>query len=125
MKKIIALFVIMLGLSFSASAQQKKAAVKPAKQVATSQAGATDLKAAATKDVAALNKVATLNDADKQSLQGLFEYKYGQLNQGVALSQDRKDIIAQTIEAKLRATLSADQMAKVDNNPTLLKQLTH
>lgn len=122
MKKIIALFVITLGLSFTASAQQKKAAVKPAAQAT---ATATDFKAAAGKDVAALNKVVTLSDTDKQNFQGLFEYKHHELNQPVALSEERKSILSQSIEAKLRATLSADQMAKLDNNPELLKTLTH
>lgn len=124
MKKIIALFVIMVGFSFTANAQQKKAAVKTtAATTANVDAKQQKIQADAKADLNALNAVVKLSDADKQSIQGLFEYKYRLHGEG--LSQERKDVLSQTIDAKIRATLSADQVAKLDANPKLLKQLTH
>lgn len=129
MKKIIALSAILtLGLGFTASAQQKK----PAKQVVkTAQAAlpATDaeVKKAAQKNVTTLNGVVTLTDAEKQMFQGLFETKYRNL-QSVAKAGNKaadKEGVSQSIEAKLRATLSADKMAKLDAKPAVLKELTH
>lgn len=118
MKKIVALFVFMLGFGFTATAQQT--AAKPAKTVTAQSSFASDAK----KDVAALDKVVALSAQQKQSFQGLFEYKHRELAQ-VAGSEERKAIVAQTIEAKVRATLTQDQMAKLDAQPEVLKKVTH
>ncbi|WP_131450706.1 hypothetical protein [Flavobacterium subsaxonicum] len=128
MKKIIALFVIMLGFGFTANAQQKKAAVKSAAVASTATpqqtAKAATIEKAAISDVESLNSFIPLKDADRQSLKGLFAYKH-ELLSDAALSKERKDIVSQTIEAKLRATLSPEQMAKLDQNTKLLNTLTH
>lgn len=120
MKKIIALFVIMLGFSFTASAQQK-APKKAATATAPAQASVAEL---AKKDVAALDGVVKLSAQEKQTFQGLFEYKHNQFAQ-VQGSADRKAVISETIDAKVRATLSADQMAKLEAKPEVLKAITH
>lgn len=114
---------MMVGFGFTANAQQKKAAVKATAATTTNvDAKQQKIQADAKADVNALNAAVKLSDADKQSMQGLFEYKY-RTHEG--LSQERKDVLSQTIDAKIRATLSADQLAKLDANPKLLKQLTH
>jgi len=121
MKKIIALFVIMLGFGFTASAQQavaKSAKVKTAAPVQSSFAEAVK------KDVMALDKVVALTADQKQSFQGLFEYKYSQLKEAGA-SEDRKAIISQTIDAKVKATLTPEQLGKLEAKPEVLKQITH
>ena len=129
MKKIIALSAILtLGLGFTASAQQKKTAKQVVKtaQVALP-ANDAEVKKAAQQNVNSLNGVVTLTDAEKQMFQGLFETKYRNL-QSVAKAGNKaaeKEGVAQSIEAKLRATLSADKMAKLDAKPAVLKELTH
>jgi len=126
MKKIIALVVVALGFSFSAVAQQKKA-VAPAGGVHashTAPAGDADFKKDANKDLAALDKIVTLNDADKKSILGLLTYKYREFKV-VGESKERRNVLAQTVEAKLRATLTAEQMAKLEASPAVFKQVTH
>lgn len=123
MKKIIALFVIMLGLSFTANAQQKKNVAKPA--VTGTNAGTPKeaaIQEAAIADTKALNDFIPLSDADKQNFKGLFEYKYRILSEN--LSEERKKNLAETIEAKINATLSPEQATKLSQNPKLFKQLT-
>lgn len=119
MKKIIALFVIMLGFGFTASAQQKKAAKTTATAPVSTRISYAE---AAKKDLASVDKVATLTAEQKVSVQGLFEYKHREMA-AVASSEERKAIISQTIDAKLRATLTAEQMAKLDAKPEVLKKV--
>lgn len=120
MKKIIALFVIMVGFSFTAQAQQKKVAK------ATAQSTVTDagVQKAAAADVKALDAYIPLNAAEKQSFTGLFEYKHQNIKDG-QMSAERIDVFAQTIEAKIKATLTPENLTKLEGNPKLLKQLTH
>lgn len=128
MKKIIALFTVMLAFGFTASAQQKAVkpattttAVKPAPQVTDTKDRAVAESAA--KDVAALGKVIAYTGTQQQDFTGLFEYKHRLLAQN--LSRERKEILAQTIEAKIRATLNADQNAKLAGNTEMIKQLSN
>ena len=116
MKKIVALVIMMLGFGFTAAAQT---AAKPAKAAVASQSSFAE---AAKKDVVTLDKAVVLSAAQKQSFQGLFEYKFTQFKE-VASSTERKAIISQTIEAKIRATLTPEQMAKLDAKPEVLKQI--
>lgn len=123
MKKIIALFVIMLACSFSANAQQKKAT--PA--VTTSQQTAAQVNSnaekAAMKDMQMLNEFVKLTDAQSSRLKGLFLEKHRQLAQ--QLSDERKTVLAQAIETKLKAALTPDQIAKLEDNAKLMNMLTH
>ncbi|SFQ27949.1 hypothetical protein [Flavobacterium akiainvivens] len=120
MKKIIALFVLMLGVSFTASAQ-KKAVAKPA-QTKEQRAQAAEIQKGAQADTKALNEFVKLSDDQMVSFRGLFEYKYRNLAEG--LSDERKKALAETIEMKINATLTPDQVTKLSQNPTLLNQLT-
>ena len=129
MKKIIALSAILtLGLGFTASAQQKKA-VKQTVKTAPATLPVTDaeIKVAADKNVSSLNKVIALTDNEKQMFQGLFETKYRMLEYAAQKGNNEadKETVYKSIEAKLRATLSADKMAKLDAKPAVLKELTH
>ena len=122
MKKIIALFVFMLAFGLTATAQQKKA---PKAVAATTAQSSTEqkVKDAAAKDVVAMMEVIDLDAANKQNFLGLFEYKHNLLQQN--LSDERKAILAETIEAKIKATLTPDQNAKLAQSPALLTKLTH
>jgi len=121
MKKIIALFVLMLGLGFTANAQQKSA--KPVTATNTGTAKEAAIQQAATNDAKALNDFIPLTDSEMQSFKGLFEYKHRSLSD-TNLSADRKKSIAETVEAKINATLSPEQVTKLGQNQKLLKQLT-
>lgn len=125
MKKIIALIALSLGVGFTASAQQKKATA-PA-TVKTQTLSDAEIVKAANNDVASLNSVVALTDNEKTMFNELFTTKYRNFREvSVAnASPDRKDVISQVIESKLRATLSADKMAKLDANPEVLKKITH
>lgn len=121
MKKIIALLVITVGISFSANAQKKT----PAKAAVKKEAASTEsaFEKAAANDLAALQKAVTISADEKVSLKGLFEYKHRELS--TATNDAARNVIYKTIDAKLRATLTADQTAALDKNPELLKTLTH
>jgi len=123
MKKIIALFVVMLAFGLNANAQQKT----PVKQATTTTAPSSldvAVKQAAAKDVAAMMETIALDDANKQNFMGLFEYKHRLLMQQ-ELSAERKSILAETIEAKIKATLTPAQNEKMAQSPALLQKLTH
>lgn len=119
MKKIIALFVLMLGVSFTASAQK----AKPAK-AATTKADPKEaaIEAAANDDTKALNAFVPLSDEQVVSFKGLFAYKHRNLAQG--LNEEEKKKLADIIDAKVNATLTPDQVTKLSQNPKLLNQLT-
>ena len=120
MKKIIALFVLMLGLSFTANAQQKSTKPVTATNTGTSKEAA--IQQAAVNDTKALNEFIPLSDSEMQSFKGLFEYKHRSLSEN--LNDERKANLATTIEAKINATLSPENATKLSQNQKLLKQLT-
>jgi hypothetical protein len=122
MKKIIALMVVMLGFGFTATAQQRKFTVKSPTTGVQSAADPAVTQAAA-KDLTALSKTVTLTDVEKQNFKGLFEYKHRELKK--ALTADQKKVLLGSIDAKLRASLTPEQMAKLDANKKLLTQLTN
>lgn len=122
MKKIIALFVFMLAFGLTANAQQTKG-TKTAAAATTEAPGEQAIKMAAAKDVTALMQVVELDATDKDSFVRLFEYKHRHLAQN--LSPERKAILAETIEAKIKATLNADQNAKLAQSPALIQKLSN
>ena len=118
MKKIIALFVIMLAFGLNANAQQKA----PSKQITEKQDA---ISVAARKDVKALGDVVKFEGTKEQDFFGLFKKKHSELTQNGELSKERKDVLAQVIEAKITATLTPEQNKKLSSNPALLQKLTH
>lgn len=121
MKKIIAILVIMLGFSFSANAQQRATKATTTQQQGVDEAA---IKKAALKDVTALSEFIQLSEDQQKNFKGLFEYKHRVLADK-NLSQERKDILADAIEAKIRGNVPQDQVAKLDDNPKLMEILTH
>ncbi|MGV3460478.1 MAG: hypothetical protein ACO1N9_08495 [Flavobacterium sp.] len=120
MKKIIAIFVVMLAFGFSANAQQKKATktvakVESAKELTIEQAAQADL----TKLTSVLTN---LTETQKKDFYNLFEYKHRETK---GLSDERKAVMAQTIDAKLKASLEPGDIQKLENNPAVLRALTH
>ena len=124
MKKIIALFAMMLAFGYTANAQQKKATAPATTKQQQASVDEAAIKEAAVKDVTALGEFIVLTEDQKSAFKGLFEYKHRVLADK-SLSQERKDILAEQIDMKIRATVSADQVGKLDENPKLMNKLTH
>lgn len=106
MKKIFALLTLFFAFSMNVAAQDKGNANELAK-----------------KDVQALSSVVKLSAQNEATFTTLFKNKH-EAYATPNLSEDRKKILAKSIDAKLRATLDANQMAKLESNKDLLKQLT-
>lgn len=106
MKKIFALLTLFFAFTMNVSAQDKGNVNELAKA-----------------DIALLGKTVKLTAQDQTNLTALFAKKHEVLSTP-NLSEERKKVVIKSIDAKLRATLSAENMAKVDANPELLKQLT-
>ncbi|WP_395053713.1 hypothetical protein [Flavobacterium sp.] len=106
MKKLLFIFTLICAFSINASAQEQKV---------TSQ----DL---AKKDAVELTQLLSLNDTQTNDFFRLFEMKYTIL-EDKTLSDERKSVLSQTIEAKIRASLDAKQISILEANPDLLKRL--
>ncbi|MCW4467372.1 hypothetical protein OGH69_00175 [Flavobacterium sp. MFBS3-15] len=129
MKKIIALFVIMLAFGVNANAQQTKAKAAPAPAKAapaTAKQQSYDVEAvrkAASRDLELMSSSLDLTEDQKKDYKGLFETKHRTLITNPNLSNERKAVIAQNMETKIKSLLDSDQLAKLDSNPELLKAL--
>lgn len=124
MKRIIALFVVMLAFGLNANAQQKNAA--PAKAPVANQEAVNKKAAysdAAIKDIATLSEYVKLTSDQKVKLKSLFEDKHVLYAQN--LSNERKAILADNIEMQLKSTLEPAQVAKIEGNTQLMNVLTH
>ena len=106
MKKIIALLILFFAFTFNVSAQDASKANELAK-----------------KDVALLSTIVKVSPQAQAKLSEAFLRKHEAYTQG-NLSEERKKIVAKSIDAKLRATLSADEMTKLQANAEVYKQLT-
>lgn len=123
MKKIIALFVVMLAFGLNANAQQKKAvATKPAANQEALSKKAT-ISEAAVKDVNTLSEFVKLSADQKVKFKGLFEQKH--LDYAQNLSDERKAVLADYVEAQINSYLEPAQVAKVEGNAQLMNILTH
>ena len=122
MKKIIALLVVTLAFSLGANAQQKREA--HAVQMSTLDANKQEkIKQAAIADANELGKAVKLADKDKEMYISLFETKY-RMYASTNNEPERNAYVADIIERKLSAGLSADDLKKVNNTPGLMKRLT-
>jgi len=125
MKKIIAMFVVMLACGMTANAQKMQTKkgktprqaeqVEPAKQQSYNEAAA--------KDVASLGAVVKFEGTQKEDFLRLFEYKHRMKADN--MSDERKAVLSKSIEAKINATLTPDQNAKLAKNPKLIATLSN
>lgn len=120
------MMVVTLAFGFSANAQQKTTKPAAAKAKATVEASAdTPALKAAKLDLAELKKVVTFKDSrDADMYLQLFERKHRFAVEEPNLSADRKASISQSIEAKLKAGLTPDQIQKIEATPGLMAKLT-
>lgn len=125
MKRIIALFVVMLAFGLNANAQQKKAATATP-QTAAQQANLSKQAVysdAAVKDIATLSEFVKLTADQKVKLKSLFQQKHQDYAQN--LSAERKAVLADYVEAQMKSYLDPAQVAKIEGNAQLLNTLTH
>lgn len=116
MKKLLFIFTLVFAFSISANAQDKKATVK------TTVGASIDPKVAAKKDADDLKALVSLNDDTTLAFYNLFEQKYQTLAVP-ELSAERRAVLKNVMEAKIRATLNGTDMAKLEANPALFKRL--
>lgn len=113
MKKLLFIFTLLFAFSISANAQNKKIATVQEKIVPAE---------AAKKDTTDLTNLLSLNGTRSQDFYNLFLQKYETLaNQ--ELSTERRAELKKIIEAKIRASVDATEMSKIEANPTLFKRL--
>lgn len=103
MKKIIALFVMLLAFSAGMNAQEK-------------------YEAAAKKDVELLKKHIQLDEKTENAVFYLFVKKHDNLSAQNLTAENKKDV-NRIIEAKLRATFSDEQIRTLEKDPTVFNQL--
>lgn len=103
MKKIITLFVLLV--AFTVNAQDKKYAPKEE----------------AKNDVAEMQTLLKLDATSAENFMRLFEMKYQYLNEN--LSEERKSVLKQSVEAKIRASLTDQQMSLLESKESLFKKL--
>jgi hypothetical protein len=123
MKKIIVAFVLFFSFSITTNAQETIKVNSQEKQITSVQTKKVVFDALAKKDTYELVKLLQLDQQMAKDLNGLFIYKYNQLN--LAKNENEKNQISERIEAKLRATFTPSQMDKIASQPDLLKRLIH
>lgn len=108
MKKLVAFVTLFFAFAFTANAQEDKKmdAVKAAKA-----------------DAVKMTETLGLTDEQQSAFVNLFVMKHNLMNDATAPEAKKKEI-TEVMNAKIRATLSAEQNAKLDANPELLDQLT-
>ena len=121
MKNLIVALGLFFGLAGTAQIKrvvQNNPTVK--KEVVASTLSNVD---AAKKNVADFSAFTVLKPEMKAILLELFTTKYRMLYESGSLSEERKTIIAQTIDHKLQATLDGATYEKVKSNAALFKSL--
>jgi hypothetical protein len=104
MKKIV--LILSFLFAFTMNAQDKK--LKPAD--------------AAKADALELKALVQLTETETYDMTNLFQMKYDMLAIE-NISQERKSIMKQTLDAKIRASLTPEQMATLEAKPELFKRL--
>lgn len=123
MKKIIALVVALIAFGLNANAQQKKATT--AKTAVTKELSKEEkTEQAAKKDLAALTGVVkTLTETQKTDFYNFFVTKHKMFME--EMTSEQRETLYQTMEGKIKASLSPGDIAKLEKNPAVMKQLTH
>ena len=118
MKKLFFIFTLVFAFSISANAQTKKTAT-----TTTTVGVKENPEVAAKKDADDLKALLSLNDTRTTDFYNLFKMKYETLAVP-NISAERKAELSSIIEQKIRASVNADEMAKIEANATLFTRLT-
>ncbi|WP_395044266.1 hypothetical protein [Flavobacterium sp.] len=106
MKKIIFVLTLMLAFSINANAQDKKMNYQEVSK----------------KESAELSELLGLNDTQTADFYRLFEMK-NQTLQGQELSPERSIELSRIIDMKIKATLTEEQIKKLEANTELYERL--
>ena len=106
MKKIVALLTMLLAFTISANAQEAKSSSAES----------------AKRDVQLASEALGLKSNQQEDFFRLFEKKHDVLL-NPNLSADRKSEMSRIVGLKIKASLSEEQLAKLEANPELLKKL--
>lgn len=106
MKKYIAAFAFFITAVFGVNAQTQEATIQEL----------------AKKDMAELSQIVGLPETQKEDFFRLFEMKH-EVTSNKNMSSERKAEMSRVIEAKIRGTLSAQQMAALEAKPEVLNRL--
>lgn len=118
MKKIITILTLTLAFSLNANAQDKKVV---SKEEVTKKELSPEV--AAKNDAYELIRFLGLEENKLGIYTNLFTKKYKVLAEE-GLTPERKEELTRVIDAKLRASLTPEQMEKLDKNSELLAKLT-
>ena len=110
MKKIIAALTLLLAFSINANAQDKKSP--------------SDAYDKANKQATELSEFLGLDKVQNQNFARLLEQKIT-IFEDTNTSPERKVELSRIIEAKIRASLDADLMEKLEKNTALFEKLIH
>ncbi len=107
MKKLIAVFTFMLAFAAGANAQDKKMSAEESAKL----------------DAIEMAEKLNLPATQQQDFQRLFMMKH-EVMSDPNMSVERKKEMARVVDLKIRASLNAEQLQKLDSNPALLAKLT-
>lgn len=107
MKKLIAVFTFMLAFAAGANAQDKRMSAEESAKL----------------DAIKMAEVLNLPASQQMDFQRLFQMKYEVMNDP-QMSVERKKEMARVVDMKIRASLTSEQIEKLDKNPELLAKLT-
>jgi exoribonuclease R len=128
MKKLIAALTLTLAFTISSNAQIKKSTtaeeVVEIKEMASVEQNKKEIVSIekSKKDAEELTTYLGLNDKQNQDFYRLFEQKYRTIEDKNISDEKRKEV-TKIIEAKIRASLDANQIDKLEKNPELFKRL--
>jgi hypothetical protein len=107
MKKLIAALTLLLAFTINANAQERKMSNDEAAKM----------------DAVKLAEYLDLKGTQQEDFMRLFQMKHATLNDP-NVSVERKKEMSRVVEAKLRASLTTDQLQKLDANPEMLARFT-
>jgi hypothetical protein len=118
MKKLFAFATLLLAFTVTANAQNKNTTAPTNAQENVSS------EAAAKSDISSLIEKITINGDLKKDLYTLMVMKHDQLADP-KLTQKDKEAIYKTYERKVMAGLNPEQRKQLQENPELLKKISH
>ncbi len=122
MKKLALLSFMMFSLA--GMAQKASPVVTKPATIQTETTKGVDIKKVES-NLADMTSVLSLTEPQKEMFKELFTTKYRLLNEAAGASDERKEIIYQTIARKLEASLPNDQYEKLKANQQVFHNLTH
>lgn len=107
MKKLIAVLTLLLAFTVSANAQETKVSAAESAKIEATQ----------------LAQAVGLTETQTQDFVRLFMMKYEKMN-NPSLSEEKKKEFSRVVDAKIKASMNADQLKVLEANPELMARLT-